>query len=384
VTGSASVAATANPCGPSLGHWEGTFRKVVPSGAQRVLVATAGFGDGHNRAAEAVKHLLGVLRPELEVRVVDVLGSGDANAGSRPCSQQERYYTFLRTCPRAYHLAYRALSRVPGVLSALAAPYKASLQREADDLRPDVVIATHVFCARAAERLRRGHPGVSVAGVVTDWLDDAYWNRTRLDEYWVASEALRTRLVGSGIPEDRIAVTGIPVDPAFYGTASKAEARAALGLAPNRFTVLVLGGGLGLSPVREAARALARNDLPIQVVVVAGRNEVLRSKIELLKLSSRVPLFAVGFTERMPEYMSAADLAVTKPGGVTAAECLAKGLSMAFLGKPLPGPETLNEAYLLGQELAVKLSNERELVEWVVRSSGFGSGPQDPVTIFAQ
>jgi processive 1,2-diacylglycerol beta-glucosyltransferase len=137
--------------------------------------------------------------------------------------------------------------------------------------------------------------------------------------------------------------------------------------------VLVLGGGAGFGRVRAAVVALAQADLPIQLVAIAGRNEHLRSRLEVLKLTARVPLHVVGFTDRMHHYLSAADLAVTKPGGMTAAECLAKGLPMVLLGRPLPGPETLNQEYLTGSGAARAVASPGHLPD-LIRSWVFGRG----------
>jgi processive 1,2-diacylglycerol beta-glucosyltransferase len=359
---------TTCPVPPDLACWEEVFRDVLehqPRDA-RVLLLSAGFGDGHNRAALALRKLLQTLRSGVEVRFVDLLIPRDGRGlGSKEAC---RYYAVLRRCPRAYHLGYRALARLPTALPLLARQYRERVAGEADPFQPDVIAATHVFCAWGAQRYFGGRKDVRTVGIVTDWLDDAYWNRTRLSRYLVATGALKARLVRAGIPEDHVHVTGLPVDPELFHPKPKALARAALGLDRARFTVLVLGGGLGLGGAREAAAALAHSDLAVQVVVVAGRNEELRSKAEVLKLSSRVPLTVVGFTERMADYLAAADLVVTKPGGMTVAECLAARVPIAFFGHPLPGPETLNETYCLEQGLAVKLIDAQSLREWVARS----------------
>ncbi|MHB8765059.1 MAG: glycosyltransferase [Deferrisomatales bacterium] len=320
-----------------------------------------GFGEGHNRAALALDRLLTRVRPDVVTDFSDPLEDAAESAWRR---RRAVYYALLRLSPRLYHASYRALSRWRWPLERLSRSLRGWLLAKVVDFHPDLVLASHVFPAHAAQDLCRAG-GFRAAGVITDLADDAYWNQTRLDHYLVATPALRDRLHAAGTPESSVHVTGLPVDPVFYEQTPPGEARTRLGLDPARFTVLVLGGGAGFGPVRAAAVALAQADLPIQVVAIAGRNPQLRSRLELLKLTARVPLQVVGFTDRMHDYLSAADLVVTKPGGMTVAECLAKGLPMVLLGSPLPGPETLNQAWLVEQGLGRPVRDATELVRFL-------------------
>lgn len=353
--------------GPSRAHWEEILGPLLTREPSRVLVVSAGFGEGHNRAAWALERMLATLHPDVSVRVVDALSHG-ARTVQR---QRNLYYAALRFCPALYARSYRLLSDLPGTLPRLSAPYRRELRAPINEFRPTIVLATHVFCAHAAQQLLSSR-AVPVVGVLTDWVDDAYWNRTALDRYLVASGPLVQRLTAAGIDREKVVCSGIPVAPGFYRHQDKTRARETVGLAGDRYTVLLLGGGLGLGPVRDTAWALTRSDLGHQVIVGTGRNDELRSRIELLKLSAKVPLVAVPFTNRLDDYMRASDVVVTKPGGVTVAECLAQELPLVLLGKALPGPETLNETHLLDSGLAAKPSDLTALVRWVSsRAAGF-------------
>jgi processive 1,2-diacylglycerol beta-glucosyltransferase len=291
------------------------------------------------------------------------------------------YYTLLRVSPRLYQASYRALGRWQWPLERLSRSLRGWVRAKVLEFHPDLVLATHVFPALAAQGLCRAG-GFRTAGLITDLVDDAYWNRTRLDHYLVATSVLQDRLRAAGIPLASLHVTGLPVDPVFYERTPPEEARSRLGLDPRRFTVLVLGGGAGFGPVRAAVVALVKAGLPIQVVAVAGRNPELRSQLEMLKLTTSVPLHVVGFTDRMHHYLDAADVAVTKPGGMTAAECLAKGLPMVFLGRPLPGPETLNQDYLTGCGAAQAVASPVHL-PGLVRTWVFGRGTRGGHLLFS-
>lgn len=272
------------------------------------------------------------------------------------------YYAALRACPGVYHRAYRLLGRWRWPLHRLTGSLVPWLDREVGAWDAEWVVATHVFCAGAAERVARRRP-LGTAGLITDLVDDAYWNRTRLDRYLVGTPELAARLALAGIPSPSVRVSGLPVDPVFFAPLDRSEARRRLGLDPTAFTVLLLGGGAGFGPLRAAAAALGRGELPLQVVAVAGRNEELHSRLETLRLTARVPLHVVGFTGRIHEYVAAADVVVTKPGGMTVAECLSRRRPMVLLGAPLPGPEAENHRWLVGRGLASPARDASELVE---------------------
>ncbi len=326
------------------------MERLLPAGDRRVLLVTMGFGDGHNRAAAALASRIRTYRPGAVTTLLDPLSGPEAARWER---QRAFYYWAVRRWPRTYQRAYQCLARSGWALEALALPLQRWLSPTLEVLRPDVVVSSHVFPAFAAQRLAGRGAGFRTAGLVTDLVDDAYWNRTRLDLYLVGTGVLRDRLARAGVPRGTVLVTGLPVESVFHERTARPLARERLGLRPEWFTVLVLGGGEGFGGIREATAALGCTDLPIQVVVVAGRNEPLRGWLELLRPTARVPLTVVGFTERIHEYMDAADVAVTKPGGMTVAECLAKELPMVLFGRPLSGPESQNQGYLVEHGLAV-------------------------------
>ena len=113
--------------------------------------------------------------------------------------------------------------------------------------------------------------------------------------------------------------------------------------------MLVLGGGEGLGRIEDVVKVL--KEFPVQCLIVTGRNEKLRQRLDLLK-QNYPRLFVFGYIENMYELMDISDLCITKPGGATVAECLVKGLPMIACRPPLPGPETENMTFLSRKNLA--------------------------------
>ncbi|HTU65459.1 MAG TPA: glycosyltransferase, partial [Steroidobacteraceae bacterium] len=172
-----------------------------------------------------------------------------------------------------------------------------------------------------------------------------------------ANDEVAFRLADRGVPAQKIVVTGIPVMPQFAATLDRATCATELGIDARKFTVLMMAGGAGVGSLDElAARLLALPDDErgaLQLVALAGRNADLLKRLQSLAKRHPGKLFPVGFTTTVERVMTAADLVVTKPGGLSVSECLAKGRPM-LLVSPIPGQEERNADYLLEAGAAVK------------------------------
>lgn len=219
---------------------------------------------------------------------------------------------------------------------------------------PDVVVCTHFLGLELLSDLkRRGKFSPPVHGVVTDISPHAFWVQSHVDRYHVAAPSTARELFRKGIPEERISVSGIPVDPIFAQRMPATEARARLRL-PEKPTALLLSGGFGVGPMKSMLASFAGCRAPLSLVVVAGRNAALEKECRAIAAKLSVPVQVHGFVTNMHELMDAADLIVTKPGGLTTTEILAKGKPMALVA-PIPGQEQRNCEYLLEAGAAVRL-----------------------------
>jgi processive 1,2-diacylglycerol beta-glucosyltransferase len=196
--------------------------------------------------------------------------------------------------------------------------------------------------------------------VVTDFDVHAMWLCRHVEQYFVALEETKVHLRALGVPEALVTISGIPIDPVFAIHKDKRSMRQKHGLEPERFTILVSAGGFGVGPVAHLMQALARLSHPAQLVAVCGRNVALKAELRetIKKLAKRsvVSFTLLGFTNEMDELMTAADLYVGKPGGLTTSEALAKGLPMVVIN-PIPGQEERNSDHLLEQGVAIRCNN---------------------------
>ena len=196
--------------------------------------------------------------------------------------------------------------------------------------------------------------------VVTDFDAHAMWLCHNYEHYFVALEETKIHLEKLGIPAEKLTVSGIPIDPLFAEEKDKAETREKLGLEKHKLTILVSAGGFGVGKIEHLLEALADLETPSQIVAICGRNEELKNKLEKLSRekfnNERVTFKPIGFTKEMDEYMSASDLIVGKPGGLTTSEALAKGLIFCIVN-PIPGQEERNSDHLLEKGCAIKCNN---------------------------
>jgi processive 1,2-diacylglycerol beta-glucosyltransferase len=274
------------------------------------------------------------------------------------------YLEMLNYAPKVWDYLYdnpavaEATESVRGVLNAFSIRKYFELMKR---FRPRALVCTQAVPITVLAALKgRGRIKVPLAGVVTDYDVHRYWLSPHVDLYLVANEDIKRRMVREGIREERVRVTGIPVDPHFAQVPDRAGERLRLGLHPEKPTVLISGGSRGLGPLDETVAALKRAGDGVQILAVCGHNERARRALQARYEHDRsVRVF--GFTRAMPRLMDAADVLVSKPGGLTCAESLAKGLPLIMI-RPIPGQEERNADYLMRHGAAERADTLERLV----------------------
>ncbi len=329
----------------------------------RIDVFSASVGAGHVRAAQAVELALRATLPTADIRNTDVLTL--TNAAFR------RVYgtTYLDLVNHAPHL----LGYMYDMLDKPSTSGKARmdrLRRLVEKLNlaafikevkggrgtpgPDLVVNTHFLSAGIIAGLRRKRRlAVPQVTVVTDFDAHRLWVNEPTERYFVATEDAAATLGGWDVDRERITITGIPIHPVFAEPKERAAACERLGLAGDRPIVLQLAGGFGVGPIEAIHQSILAVPTPLEVVVVAGKNAEAKKKVESLPCPKAHRRTVLGFTDRMDELLAAADLVVSKPGGLTTSETLARGAVMVIVD-PIPGQEGRNSDYLLENGVAIK------------------------------
>ena len=329
--------------------------------SKRILILSASVGAGHLRAAQAVELALRELAPDAHVENVDMLEF--TNAAFRRV-YGKFYLDLVNKAPYVLGYFYDLMDRQP---SAQRKGDRLRLAVEKLNLRPfvsflrkepwDLVINTHFLPAEIIAALRAKEELTTTQfTVTTDFETHRLWVNQPCERYFTATDEGAEYLAHWGVPRTSVCVTGIPIHPVFSRPKPREECLARQQLAGDRPIVLQLAGGFGVGPISQLFEALLEIELPLDLVVVAGRNETLKTQLEQIDVPERHRVKVLGFTDQIDELMAVADLVVTKPGGLTTSETLACGAVMAIVN-PIPGQESRNSDFLLENGAAIKINN---------------------------
>ncbi len=321
----------------------------------KVLIFTVTTGQGHNQVANVLCDALS----EKDIESVSI----DAFEYITPVLKDtinRGYLVSTKRLPKVYGKGYRLVEKrdteshdsmfakfLNGILAR-------KLVKFVEDYKPDVIVCTHVFAAIMVSYVaNKLDAGIRTVGIVTDFTMHPYWEEAPMDYYVLASELLCNQAKKKGISEDEIVPTGIPINPRFAKKTDKQEARKILGL-EDKTTILVMSGSMGYGKIGSMIKKLDEADFDFQILSVCGYNERLKKRIDKMEFKHKI--FNYGYSDQVHMFMDAADCIVTKPGGLTTSEALAKGLPM-IMANPIPGQEDRNVEFLLNNGAAFKISS---------------------------
>ncbi len=237
------------------------------------------------------------------------------------------------------------------------------LKRLLDGFLPDVIVCTQAFpCGIVADYKRVYFSEIPLIACLTDFVPHSFWVYDSINYYIVPCDKSRDLLIEKGVPKEKIQPLGIPIDPKFAQNPDKRELFANLGLQPDIPVIMIMGGGHGLGPIKDIIYELESADRQLQLIVVCGINLKLYHWINKTSFKNRILNFK--FTDQIDRLMSISSLIITKPGGVTTAEALAKKLPM-IISNPIPGQESRNTQILVSNKVAVLLESPKQVLSEV-------------------
>ena len=322
-----------------------------------IALLSVSAGAGHVRAAQALAASAQRRGTALEAVHIDVM---DMVPTLFKKLYAESYLSVVNTAPDLWSWMYKRMdvprptSYVSKLRQAIERLNTGKLIKRLDELKPDAVICTHFLPAQLLSRLTRKkdfHAPVWVQ--VTDYDVHGMWIHDHLAGYFAADEEIAWRMRDRGLPADQVHVTGIPIHPVFAEKRDRATCAAELGVDPRRTTILLMSGGFGVGAIDQLADRVLALPGDHQVIALAGKNAKLLDQLKVVAKRYPGRLFPLGFTTTIERVMTCADVAVSKPGGLTTAECLAVGLPMIVVS-PIPGQEERNADYLLENGAALK------------------------------
>ncbi|WP_425806603.1 glycosyltransferase [Desulfitobacterium sp. Sab5] len=313
----------------------------------RILVFSASFGAGHQKAAEAIIETIKNVEPNSRIIHEDfmVLINKALNYVMR-----NSYIKLIKRAPKLWGRFYNRTQKISEdsvfqrLLNTLG---RSQFLKYIDSIQPDVIVCTYPTVAGVLAQLRlNGKLTVPLVTVITDYTVHSQWIHQGVDLYIVGSSKIYDGLVERGIDPKMIQVTGIPVNPRFESKTDKSKILTKLGLEQNRMTFLIMGGAYGvLGKAKWMCKLIAMSQAALQVIVVCGKDRRLYKSLDSVIEEARNPMVRFDFINNVDELMTAADVIITKAGGLTVTEALTKHLPMVIY-KPIPGQEENNAHFI--------------------------------------
>jgi UDP-N-acetylglucosamine:LPS N-acetylglucosamine transferase len=239
---------------------------------------------------------------------------------------------------------------------------------------PHVVVSVHPLTQHFIARVLKDLGLADRIPLITVVTDPCYgfWKGWACDDvrlYLVASEDARRQLIDYGVAPERIKVSGMPVHPKFQFPDEQAAraARAALSLDPHKFTVLVNAGWIGGGNILHIFREFAQGDLDVQAIFLAGKNEELRAEAETVAEKAKFLIKVIGYSEHIEQLMSAANVMISKLGGLTTFEAFACRVPIIADTTTEPMPQEAGAAHLIAERGAGVLLNRASDIVPVIR-----------------
>ncbi len=325
-----------------------------------VLFLSVTAGGGHNSCAKAVEDY--IKSRGANTYILDIYGYIHKMLGK---TVSEVYSFSISKTPKLFGTLYEIEEQSSaGICSLMDNVNRLACKKIVefiDENKIDAVITTHIFGGQLITRLKRKKKiNIQSYGVVTDYTLHPHWEDTNLDYYILADEGLLRQAIERGIPEEKLLPIGIPLDLKYARSINKKEAKEKLGFDPEKPLIFIMMGSMGHGNINSILNDVVRLYYDYQVAIVCGNNK--RAKNRLLKKEFKKSVKIYGFINNVDEFMDAADYIITKPGGLTVTEALAKNLPMIFVD-PIPGQEVKNVEFLVNNGVGIYVTKNYSVAD---------------------
>jgi 1,2-diacylglycerol 3-beta-galactosyltransferase len=332
----------------------------APQKVPHILFLFSDTGGGHRSATEAV---IEALQMDFQGRVTTQMVDIFKEIAPRPLNHLPNWYPYMVRVPEVWGLGYRLSDgrRRATLIADGAWPYvRQTLRRMIARYPSDLIVSLHPL-ANAPFLRALGPNRPLFTTIVTDLVTThAFWYSHRVDLCLVPTEDARQRALRCKLQPDQVRVVGLPVADRFcQPMGDRVAVRARLGWPQDRSVVMLVGGGEGMGPLEVIATAIANTGLSLALVVVCGRNQALKARLEARTWP--IPTQIYGFVREMPDFMRAADVLVTKAGPGTVTEAINAGLPMILYSR-LPGQEDGNVDYVASEGVGIWAPNPEAIL----------------------
>lgn len=327
----------------------------------KVLLLSVKAGYGHHSTAKAIMECFE--KNGHECKMLDIFDYLNHRLGE---SIQDGYLISTKYLPKTYGKAYGKLTQKDepydrhSLMSLLSRFVSKRLERFIREFNPDLMIGTHSYAGVCMSILcDHGAAKCPTIGIVTDFTVHPFWESTFLDYYVIPNEMISFEMQKKGIPSEKLLPFGMPIRKQFAAKTDKPEARKMLGL-QNMPTVLVMMGSMGYGNIQKTLAEMDNSDYNFQILCVCGSNKKLKTGVD--EHVWRHPMYAYGFVNNIDVMMDASDFIITKPGGLTTSEALAKELPIITMN-PIPGQEDRNLSFLVNNGAAIMVDNNYSVLD---------------------
>lgn len=335
---------------------------------KKIVIFYSSIGYGHISAAQAIRAEIHRQSRNTEVVLQDI------RAFMHPLWRRvdERLYWFVASnLPECFESLFDAMqtrgNRIPS-LSMLPTDYpEGKVHAYLTQQAPDVILSTHYGAAQVLGTLReKGFlANRRIGWLHTDFFEGYFPRISKLiDRTFLAHPELESRWLAAGVPPDKVITSGMPVQVEAVSAVARQDIRACIGLSPDIPTLTLAGGKEGRGDYVDFIYSVMRHvPCSLQIIAACGANASLRARLEELRgsLPSRLTLKVVGLVPRsdMTAYIGAADVLITKAGGLTLAEAFTIGVPTILLDV-ISGHERENAALFVRQGLASFAGNAED------------------------
>lgn len=328
---------------------------------KKILILTASFGGGHNKAANNLMNKL--KEHKHDVMVVDMLKETSEFMDSIFI---DGYLKMINKTPDLYGLLYKTSNNFNPLStpSFFTKPFNSFLSNKLiptiEDFKPDIIIGTHIFAIGIIDYIKskKIFDGKFIS-IITDFITHKMYFSNAVDFYIVASEFTKEKMVLNGIKKEKIFTYGIPIDDEFKN--KKFDKK-------DGFNILTMFGALGMDDFSDYIIPILDISQDIKLTMVCGKNEELKEKLE-----SKFSLFIeqkrleiIGYTNEINRLMEEHQLLISKPGGLTVTEAIIKKIPL-IIPFYIPGQEQENLEFIIEEEIGVYAENLEKTIKEITK-----------------
>ncbi len=333
----------------------------------KVLLLSCKTGEGHNSAALALNEAFSAVGAYSEIR--DPVSFAGDRASKNVCGL---YNSTIKKAPKVFGAVYNLGEFYSNTFKHSPVRFANSLyaQKLFDFINKekfDAVVGTHLYGLEAMDTVRRKFGcDIPVFSVLTDYTCIPFFAEPYVDAAFIPHPDIIDETVKKGIPRECVTVTGIPVAPRFLQRTEKRKAKRELGLNPDERYYIIMTGGVGCGNISQICDGIFKNDTSRSGVrVLTGKNDKLRAELDE-KYANNPRFGTVGFTKEVNKYMNAADVLITKPGGLSSTEAAVSRVPLVHY-VTIPGCESRNAAFFSSRGMSLKATTPSKTAELAVK-----------------